>query len=144
MRPIKINTFSTLEINSPTHALIENVDLVVTRYGETEDKLSVFYGRCAHRGALLADGHVSGMNLICGVHDWDFRVDTGISEYNNDEVLPKFASWVEDDKIFVDADEIAAWGNDHPQPFDREAYLDPVRKAFRKEGFLFFEFGVQA
>jgi nitrite reductase/ring-hydroxylating ferredoxin subunit len=126
MRPSQVKIFSELEINNPSHALVENVenvDLVITRYGDSEDKLSVFYGRCAHRGALLADGYVSGMNLICGVHEWDFRVDTGISEYNNSEVLPKFKSWVENDNVFVDADEIAAWGNEHPQPFDREAYL---------------------
>ena len=47
----------------------------------------MLYGRCQHRGALMADGFVSGNNLICGVHGWDFRVDTGISEYNNAEKL---------------------------------------------------------
>ena len=123
MRRLPIFTFSELEINNPYHALVENVDLVVTRYGESEEELSVFYGRCAHRGALLADGYVSGKTLICGVHNWDFRVDTGISEYNNDEALPKFTSWVEDDQVLVDADEIAEWENEHPQPFDRKAYL---------------------
>lgn len=123
MRPHSIFKFSELKINHPCHALVENVDLVITRYGEAEDELSVLYGRCAHRGALLADGHIAGKNLICGVHDWDFRVDTGISEYNNDEALHKFTSWVEDDQVQVDADEIAEWENDNPQPFDREAYL---------------------
>jgi len=59
-------------------ALVENADLVIVRYG---DDVSVFYGRCLHRGALLADGHIDGRNLICGVHNWDYRVDTGISEY---------------------------------------------------------------
>jgi len=123
MQPILIAQFSELEINKPAHALVENVDLVITRYGESQEELSVFYGRCAHRGALLADGYVSGMNLMCGVHHWDFRVDTGVSEYNNSERLPKFTSWIEDGEVFVDADEIAAWAKDHPQPFDRDAYL---------------------
>ena len=31
-----------------------------------------------HRGALLADGYVDGRNLICGVHGWDYRYDTGV------------------------------------------------------------------
>ena len=48
---------------------------------------SVLYGRCLHRGALLSDGRVDGDNLICGLHGWDYRIDTGVSEYNNDEVL---------------------------------------------------------
>ncbi len=123
MRSQSICKYSELEIDNPTHALVENIDLVVTRYGESEEEISVLYGRCAHRGALLSDGSVSGKNLICGVHGWDFRVDTGISEYNNSEFLQKFASWVEAGQVFVDADEIAEWGEKHPQPFNREDYL---------------------
>jgi glutamate synthase domain-containing protein 2 len=83
----------------------------------------VFYGRCLHRGALMSDGYVSGKSLICGVHYWDYRMDSGVSEYNNAEALPKFACWEEDGKILVDEDEIAAWGQDNPQPFNRKAYL---------------------
>ena len=29
-----------------------------------DDSVSVLYGRCLHRGALMADGHVDGHNLI--------------------------------------------------------------------------------
>ncbi|MGI9409575.1 MAG: FMN-binding glutamate synthase family protein, partial [Hyphomicrobiaceae bacterium] len=34
----------------------------------------------------------------------------------------KFESWVEGDDILVDADEIAAWEKQNPQPYDRESY----------------------
>ena len=73
-----------------------------------DDDVSVLYGRCAHRGALMADGHVRGANLICGVHDWDYRLDTGVSEYKNDEALQRFESWVDADQdaVLVDASEI--------------------------------------
>jgi hypothetical protein len=84
---------------------------------------SVFYGRRLHRGALLADGYVRGANLICPVHDRDYRCDSGVSEYNHHEVLPKFAAWREAGQVWVDATEIAAWERAHPQPCDREAYL---------------------
>ena len=123
MRPQSVSGYSSLALNQPAHALVEGVDLVIVRYGESESDLSVLYGRCAHRGALLSDGHVEGHNLICGVHNWDFRVDTGVSEYNNSEKLDKFTAWVEDDKILVDADEITAWSVANPQPFNREEYL---------------------
>jgi glutamate synthase domain-containing protein 2/nitrite reductase/ring-hydroxylating ferredoxin subunit len=104
----------------PAYALVANVDLVVIRYG---DQASVLFGRCHHRGALLSDGRVEGDNLICGLHDWDYRIDTGISEYNNAEALAKFSSWVDGGKVLVDADEIAAWEQKNPQPFRRDAYL---------------------
>ncbi len=73
---------------------------------------------------MLADGHVSGNNLICGLHFWDYRVDTGVSEYNNSEVLKKFTSWVDEkeDAIYVDENEIIEWEKDNPQPYDRKSY----------------------
>ena len=127
MKKISIKNWDELEDKAPVHALVANVDLVVVRYADT---VSVLYGRCAHRGALMADGHVDGDNLICGVHGWDYRLDTGISQYNNSETLSKFSAWVEDGKIFVDEDEIADWAKDHPQPYQRDAYQgvyqDPV------------------
>ena len=27
----------------------------------------------------MSDGQVEGANLICGVHHWDYRLDTGVS-----------------------------------------------------------------
>ena len=120
MTPQAVAKLSTLPDRKPQYALVGVVDLVVVRF---DDGISVFYGRCLHRGALMSDGFVRGNNLICGVHYWDYRVDTGVSEYNNEEVLPKFRSWVEGDDIFVDADEISAWAAEHPQPYDRDAYL---------------------
>jgi glutamate synthase domain-containing protein 2 len=120
MRKEKIARLDELQDRVPAAALVENVDLVVVRHG---DEVSVLYGRCLHRGALLSDGHVDGDNLICGVHDWDYRLDTGISEYNNEERLPKFNSWVEDGDVLVDADEIREWEQKNPQPYKRDEYL---------------------
>ncbi|MEM5582810.1 glutamate synthase-related protein [Roseibium sp. AS2] len=115
-----VASLSALPDREPQYALVADVDLVVVRF---DDEVSVFYGRCLHRGALMSDGYVDGKNLICGVHYWDYRLDSGVSEYNNSEALPKFACWVENDDIFVDEDEITAWAEENPQPFDREGYL---------------------
>jgi nitrite reductase/ring-hydroxylating ferredoxin subunit len=87
-----IAKWSELSDRKPAHALVEDVDLVVVRY---DDEVSVLYGRCLHRGALMADGYVDGKDLICGVHYWDYRLDTGVSAYNNHEVLAKFGVWVD-------------------------------------------------
>jgi len=123
MNPVAVASLTDLTLNQPAHALIEGVDLVVTRYGKSDEEISVLYGRCGHRGALLSDGSVSGKNLICGLHGWDYRVDTGISEYNNSENQHKFKSWAEDGQLFVDSEEIATWHEQHPQPFNRDEYL---------------------
>ncbi len=119
MKKLAIKNWNELEDRVPAHAIVADVDLVVVRFDES---VSVLYGRCAHRGALMSDGSVDGPNLICGVHGWDYRLDTGISQYNNKELLPKFNAWLDDGQVFVDEDEIARWAADHPQPYDRDAY----------------------
>lgn len=113
----QVAVWSDLPDRDPIHARVEGVDLVVIRY---DDEVSVLYGRCLHRGVLLGDGHVKGHNLICGVHGWDYRYDTGISEYDNTEVLEKFTSWIDldNDAVFVDAKEVASWASENPQPYD--------------------------
>ena len=121
MKKVAIAKINELEDRQPAYALVGTVDLVVVKF---DKEVSVFYGRCLHRGALMADGHVDDQdNLICGVHNWDYRLDTGVSEYNNEEALPKFTSWVKGRDVFVDQDEIDAWAKKNPQPFDRDAYL---------------------
>ena len=119
MNKTAVINWDELEDRKPTYALVAGVDLVIVRF---DDTVTALYGRCAHRGALMADGHVAGDNLICGVHGWDYRLDTGVSEYNNSETLPKFNAWVEDNQVFVDEDEISAWAKKHPQPYQRGAY----------------------
>jgi glutamate synthase domain-containing protein 2/nitrite reductase/ring-hydroxylating ferredoxin subunit len=119
--PVKVATWSELEDRAPAYALVGEVDLVVVRW---DDQVSVNYGRCLHRGALLADGHVDGANLICGLHGWDYRLDTGVSEYANDELLASFRAWIDEDHdaVYVDGAEVAAWAEAHPQPYDRDGY----------------------
>ncbi len=118
----KVASWTELTDRQPAYALLEGVDLVVVRY---DQEVSVLYGRCLHRGALLADGHVDGDNLICNLHRWDYRLDTGVSEYSNKEVLHKFAARVDTDSdaVLVDADEVKEWAKSHPQPYQRDQYL---------------------
>ena len=120
MKKVQIADWDALQDRKPAHALIAGVDLVVTRY---DDKASVLYGRCAHRGALMCDGHVSGKNLYCGLHGWDYRLDTGISAYNNAEKLHCFRHFIEEGKLWVDEDEVSEFARHYPQAYARKQYL---------------------
>ncbi|MEL6917831.1 MAG: glutamate synthase-related protein [Bacteroidota bacterium] len=120
--PVLIAQFSKLEDRKPIHALVNDLDLVIIKFNT---EVSVLYGRCLHRGALMADGHIEGENLICGVHGWDYRYDTGVSEYNNSEVLHKFSTKIQGDEIYIDEGEINSYIQKHPQPFNRDEYLGP-------------------
>ncbi len=116
---VTVAKWAELKDRQPAYALVADVDLVIIRYDE---EVSVLYGRCLHRGALLADGHVDGQNLICGLHNWDYRFDSGVSEYANNEVLQKFSAVIKSGNVLVDENEIKAWAKDHPQPFNRDDY----------------------
>lgn len=119
MQPQVIAAWDRLQDRVPAPALVGQVDLVIVRH---DGEVSVLYGRCQHRGALMADGTVDGDNLVCGLHGWDYAFRTGVSAYDNAQRLPRFTAWVEGGEVFVDAEEIAAWEADHPQPYDRSAY----------------------
>ncbi|MCP9290804.1 glutamate synthase-related protein [Gracilimonas sediminicola] len=116
----KLHAIDDLEDRKPVHSLLNGLDLVTIKY---DGKISVLYGRCLHRGALMADGYIEGGNIICGVHGWDYRYDTGVSEYNNEEVLHKFTAEIKDGYVWVDEAEINEYLEEHPQPFNRDEYL---------------------
>jgi glutamate synthase domain-containing protein 2/nitrite reductase/ring-hydroxylating ferredoxin subunit len=116
---VRIATWSEIPEREPIGAMVEGIDLVIIRRG---DEHSVLYGRCLHRGALLADGHIVGDDLLCGLHGWDYRIDSGVSAYNNEEALERFTSFVEDDDLFVDRDEVIRWTLRHPQPYHPDVY----------------------
>src|SRR5439155_4594361 len=119
MNSVKVATWNEVPERTPIGATVEGIDLVIIRRG---DDHSVLYGRCLHRGALLADGRIEGDDLICGLHGWDYRIDTGVSAYNNAEVLQKFTSTLHGDDLLVDRDEVLDFKMRHPQPFDPDMY----------------------
>jgi len=120
MKKTKICSISELETKNPLGKQVNGLDLVIIHHKE---EVSVLYGRCLHRGAMMADGFLEGDNIICGLHYWDYRIDTGISEYDNSEALPKFFSEIKDGDVFVDEDEINEYLKENPQPFNRDEYL---------------------
>jgi glutamate synthase domain-containing protein 2 len=120
MNKFKLIEIEKLKDRTPAYARAKDLDLVVIRY---DDQVSVLYGRCLHRGALMSDGYIEGNNLYCGLHGWDYRYDTGVSEYNNNEILHKFYSEQKDGWVWVDQEEIDQYLAQYPQPFQRNEYL---------------------
>ena len=121
VNPVQIAVMADVQEKEPTHAQVLGTDLVVIKFGE---EASVLYGRCLHRGALLSDGFIDGKNLICGVHNWDYRYETGVSEYAPDEKLRKFKHAINDGALFVDQAEIEEFEDKEiPPQFKEEEYL---------------------
>ena len=64
MNKVKLCKVDDLPKKDPTHYQINGMDLVAVR---DELMVSVLYGRCLHKGALMANRHIEDHNLICGV-----------------------------------------------------------------------------
>jgi glutamate synthase domain-containing protein 2/nitrite reductase/ring-hydroxylating ferredoxin subunit len=109
---LPIALLADLEEDRPAHAEADGIDLVLVRRGRD---VHVFEGRCPHRGALLADGRVEGPNLICGVHGWDYRLDSGVSAYNPAERIFKFSCHVVDGQVLLDKDELVGYRSMRPE-----------------------------
>lgn len=116
---VRIAEWDDLPDRTPVGATVEGVDIVVVRRDETH---SVLYGRCLHRGARLSDGTVVGDDLVCSLHGWDYRIDTGVSAYDNAEALEKFASKLDGGAVWVDRNAVVRWLLMHPQPYDPDVY----------------------
>jgi len=121
---VAVAVWDELEDRKPVAAYARGVHLVVVRF---DDRHSVLSGRCQHRNALMADGVVRGDDLICGVHSWDYRIDTGISTYNPSEHLHRFQSEVVDGVVKIWSSElehyrvrhgIASDGDEAPNEYD--------------------------
>ncbi|MCV7194331.1 Rieske 2Fe-2S domain-containing protein [Mycolicibacterium brumae] len=110
---------SELPDNTPFAVTAAGADLVLIRRGQ---KVSALSGRCAHRGALLADGHIDGDVVVCGVHGWRYDVDTGVSPVNPSVTLPTLPVHVVDGVVSTDRSALAEFTRAHPQTHVDDGY----------------------
>jgi glutamate synthase domain-containing protein 2/nitrite reductase/ring-hydroxylating ferredoxin subunit len=119
MTSTAIARLDELEENVPWPASIDGVDVVLIR---RDGDVHVFEGRCLHRGALLADGTVEGSDLVCGLHGWRFRLDTGVAAFNPAKRLHKFTSTLIDGAVHVLAEDLAQFRVTHPASSPEDVY----------------------
>lgn len=117
----RLMAWDALTPATPKHAQVANVDLVVVRWPDSE-AVSVLYGRCRHRGALMADGAIVGEKLTCRLHGSTYQYRSGKNIHYPGADLHRFTVWIEDGSVWVDSDEIARWEQDNPQRYRRDAY----------------------
>ena len=80
MQAHSLISWSSLKPLQPAYALAANVDLMVLRLEDDDaEQVVVMYGRCQHRGALMADAHIQGDKIVCGLHGSHYIYKTGIN-----------------------------------------------------------------
>ncbi|HVT44955.1 MAG TPA: cytochrome P450 [Thermoanaerobaculia bacterium] len=94
--PVRVR-IPDLSGEGPHSVSANGVDLVVVR---TPAGLRAFQGRCPHRGALLGEGELDGMTLVCRNHRWRFDTEDG-TRLGGPECLASYPLFEEDGGIFV-------------------------------------------
>ncbi|MGL6236384.1 MAG: glutamate synthase-related protein [Segniliparus sp.] len=116
---LRVASLAELPESSPHAVVAHGVDLVLVRRGE---QVHALHGRCAHRGALMADGRVEGGLLVCGVHGWRYELDTGVSPVNPAVSLGSFPAWVSEGSVYVDGAAVAAHAKADPRDYSDDGY----------------------
>ncbi|GKT20941.1 Rieske 2Fe-2S domain-containing protein, partial [Aduncisulcus paluster] len=116
---LQVAELSALTEGAPFAVRVLGVDIVLVRQGQD---VSALYGRCAHRGALMADGHLEGDLLVCGVHGWRYDVDTGVSPVNPAVALTKFPTWISNDAVYVDESVVSVFAKAYPVSYEDDGY----------------------
>ena len=64
--------------------------------------IHAFYGLCPHHGAPLGHGNLVDGRIVCPWHAWEFRVEDGAFDYNDQIRLRRYRVEVHDGTVLVE------------------------------------------
>lgn len=97
---------------------------------------------CPHKQGQLCDGFLDIKNgeVICGLHDWNFDLKTGISPYNQKDKIDTFEVKIKGKKIFVivpdekqavlDTEYLGKWKRPHDEIEDHMETIHKMAKGW--------------
>ena len=98
--------------DQPVTVRVNERDLALARCGEGGDPHALD-NRCPHRGGQLGDGTISGEDIICPLHGYDFDLHTGISRFAPMERVPVYPARIHEGEVQIDADAVPPLPEDH-------------------------------
>ena len=96
--PCRVAHARDLKGDGPHAVNAGGIDLVLVR---TRQGLRAFEGRCPHQGAMLGEGEIDGVTLVCRNHRWRFGLADG-GRIGGPECLASFPVFERDGEILVD------------------------------------------
>ena len=102
-------------------ARAQGLDVAVFRNDSNE--VFALLDRCPHKGGPLSQGIVFGTSVACPLHNWTIGLCTGQAAAPDEGCTPSFAVKVEDNQVFLDANELASHATDLTRPI-----AGPIRR----------------
>ncbi len=65
-------------------------------------KVTALLGICPHRGGPLGQGAMSGNNVVCPWHAWEWDCTTGANDFNPEQKVATCVLRIEGDDILLD------------------------------------------
>lgn len=84
----------------------------VAIFRNSENKVFALLDKCPHKGGPLSQGIVFGEKVACPLHNWNIELQTGCAVSPDEGCTQKFSIKVENEQIFLDADELKNLGLD--------------------------------
>ena len=99
-RWIRVTTTDSIPLREGRAVTVAGRELALFNLG---DRFLAVDNRCPHQGGALADGIVSGCAVVCPLHAWRIRLDTGEVDRpgGSPACVPTFATRIEGDTVMV-------------------------------------------
>lgn len=76
-------------------------DTVIAIFRLSDDRVKAVENRCPHRQGPLAEGIVSGDDILCPLHNWRIHLDSGEVAPPDEGCVKTYAVKVEDSQVLL-------------------------------------------
>jgi len=76
-------------------------DLMIAVFRLSDDRIKAVENRCPHKQGPLAEGIVSGDDILCPLHNWRIHLDSGEVAAPDEGCVKTYATKVEDGQVFL-------------------------------------------
>jgi nitrite reductase/ring-hydroxylating ferredoxin subunit len=96
---VKVGAVSRLEPGTVEEVIIGDKVFALCN---VEGRITALNGACLHLGGPLGQGAISGSNVVCPWHGWEFNCASGENDYDPTQRVETYPVQVEHGDILVD------------------------------------------
>jgi len=86
----------------PSQARTVNAgDNMIAVFRLTDDRIKAVENRCPHKQGPLAEGIISGVDILCPLHNWRIHLDSGEVAAPDKGCVKTYATKVENGQVFL-------------------------------------------
>ena len=89
------------EIPSAQARTVKAGDTMIAVFRLTDDRVKAVENRCPHKQGPLAEGIVSGDDILCPLHNWRIHLDSGEVAAPDEGCVKTYATKVENGMVLL-------------------------------------------